>query len=128
MRLTSQRQQTLECLVGLPRHFGAEELMMAVEARLGPSAPSRATQYRFLAELEALGVLRRVALSEGHSHYEFAFAADRHVHLVCLRCGSIEEINSPALTRAVGRLCRERGLAPEDVEVEITATCRACRG
>lgn len=127
LRCTEQRLRILRCLGGMPRHFGAEEVLQALErGESGPSV-SRATLYRFLSELERLGILRRVLLSEGHSHYEFARGEDEHCHVVCSRCGRVVEVRSAGLERAVRHICDEHGFEVEEAEVEITIVCDRCR-
>jgi Fe2+ or Zn2+ uptake regulation protein len=89
---------------------------------------SRATLYRFLGQLERLGVLRRMHLSEGHEHYEFAEAGE-HSHLVCAGCGRVVEVPSAALARQVHRLAQAQGFGGPALAVEITVgRCEECKG
>ena len=126
LRCTAPRLQLARFLAGLPRHFSAEEALHEVNAGEGPPV-SRATLYRFLGQLERLGLLRRAQLAEGHGHYEFAEAQPEHCHLVCAKCGRVEEVPSPALQRQVRRLARERDFGPQVLVVEITvASCERC--
>ena len=128
LRCTSQRVQLVACLAAMPRHFGAEEALHALNALPSPLV-SRATLYRLLGDLERHGILRRVLLSEGHSHYEFVGERERHCHVVCAHCGRVEEVHSPALERAVRRLGREHGFAPGQAGLEISvAACGHCAG
>jgi Fe2+ or Zn2+ uptake regulation protein len=128
LRCTSQRVQLVSCLAGMPAHFGAEEALGALNA-LPRRGVSRATLYRLLGELERHGILRRVLLSEGHSHYEFVGEREQHCHLVCSGCGRVEEVRSPALARTLRALGREHGFAPRDAGIEISVTaCEKCGG
>ncbi len=128
LRCTSQRVQLVTCLAAMPRHFGAEEALAALNA-LPRRLVSRATLYRLLGELERHGILRRVLLSEGHSHYEFVGDRERHCHLVCAGCGRVEEVRSADLDRALRRLGREHGFTPGQASLEISvAACSQCRG
>jgi Fur family ferric uptake transcriptional regulator len=128
LRCTAPRLRLIRLLAGLPRHFSAEEALHELNAEEEP-AVSRATVYRFLGELERLGVLRRAQLSEGHGHYEFAETQPEHCHLVCARCGRVVEVPSPALQRQVRRLAREQGFGTRAVAVEITVgCCEQCSG
>ena len=126
LRCTGPRLRLVESLAGLPRHFSAEEALRQVNAGTG-TAVSRATLYRFLGQLERLGVLRRAQLSEGHGHYEFAEAQAEHCHLVCAQCGRVEEVPSPALERQVRRLAHAQGFEGPALAVEITVgRCERC--
>lgn len=128
LRRTAQRTEILRCLANLPKHFGTEEVMQALTGAARGRRVSRATLYRFLAALERLGILRRVLLSEGHSHFEFALLGRKHCHLVCPHCGRVAEIFSAALARGVGRACKEHGFEAGHCELEIRALCNSCRG
>ncbi len=127
LRCTAARLRLLRLLVALPGHFSAEEVVR--QAKGGAQAPvSRATVYRFLSELERLGLLRRAQLAEGHSHYELAEAQPEHCHLVCAQCGRVVEAPSPDLQRRARRLAREQGFSTGAAAVEITlSSCRHCR-
>jgi Fur family ferric uptake transcriptional regulator len=126
LRRTNQRVQLVTCLAAMPRHFGAEEALVALS--VFPRRPvSRATLYRLLGELERHGILRRVLLSEGHSHYEFVGERERHSHVVCTGCGHVEEIHSTELDQALQRLGQEHGFTPAQAGVEINvAACSEC--
>jgi Fur family ferric uptake transcriptional regulator len=127
LRCTGPRLQAVRELARLPRHFGAEEALAAVNAGESRLSVSRATLYRLLGQLERLGVLRRVLLSEGHSHYEFVGERQEHSHVVCSGCGRVAELRSAELERAVSRLCAERGFSTEHLGVEISvARCERC--
>jgi Fur family ferric uptake transcriptional regulator len=126
LRCTAPRLRLIRALAGLPRHFSAEEALRALNA--GPGEPvSRATLYRFLGQLERLGVLRRAQLAEGHGHYEIAEGRPEHCHLVCAGCGRVVEVPSAPLTRRVGRLAQDQGFAARPLAIEITlAQCDHC--
>lgn len=126
LRCTTPRLRLVRLLAALPGHFTAEEVVRQVQAN--PQAPvSRATIYRFLSELERLGLLRRAQLAEGHSHYELAEAQPEHCHLVCAQCGRVVEAPSPDLQRWALRLAREQGFSFGSAVVEITlSSCRHC--
>jgi Fe2+ or Zn2+ uptake regulation protein len=80
LRCTGPRLRLIHFLADLPRHFSAEDALRVLNE--GDESPvSRATLYRFLGQLERMGVLRRAQLAEGHAHYEFAEGGREHCHL-----------------------------------------------
>jgi len=128
LRWTGPRLGVLGCLAAMPQHFSAEEALQAVARQKGTRTASRATVYRFLAELERLGILRKVQLAEGHSHYEFAPPRE-HCHLVCAQCGRVEEVQFPLLEQTVKRLAKQRGFRAQAPAIEITVNgCERCSG
>ena len=128
LRCTAPRVRLIRALAGLPRHFSAEEALRELNAAPGEPV-SRATLYRFLGQLERLGVLRRAQLAEGHGHYEIAEGRPEHCHLVCAGCGRVVEVPSAALARQVRRLASDQGFTGPPLAVEITVgRCEECSG
>jgi Fur family ferric uptake transcriptional regulator len=56
-----------------------------------PSGTDQATVYRTLKLLKEKGLIKQIDLRHNHAHYELAGNAEHH-HLVCLRCGRIEDV------------------------------------
>ena len=80
-RVTTCRRAILEAFLGIGGHVTAEVLTARVQA----SQPDvhESTVYRFLDELERLGVVDHVHLGHGPAVYHLA--SDAHHHLVCDR-------------------------------------------
>ena len=57
-----------------------------------PSNTDQATVYRTLKSLKEKGIIKQIDLRHNHAHYELANTAEHH-HLVCLRCGKIEDVH-----------------------------------
>src|SRR5579863_10459474 len=88
MRRTSARQSILEALLGSENHVTAEGIATEVNRRF-PSVDV-STVYRTLDTLEQLGVIDHTHLSHGPAI--FHLAEDDHQHLVCERCGRVDEV------------------------------------
>jgi Fur family ferric uptake transcriptional regulator len=56
-----------------------------------PKDFDQATAYRTLKSFQVKGLIRPIDLRHNHAHYELADSADHH-HLICLRCGRIEDV------------------------------------
>jgi Fe2+ or Zn2+ uptake regulation protein len=122
-RVTPQRLVIHRTLVDLNRHVGAEELFGAVGQQL-PNV-SLPTVYSALDALEDAGLVRRVSAGQGRALYD-ARPADHH-HLVCRRCGAVEDLDAPvSLSRALTS-ARQHGFAPDGAEVVIRGLCANCR-
>jgi len=122
-RVTPQRLVIHRTLVELGRHVGAEELLTAVDHQL-PNV-SLPTVYSALDALEDAGLVRRVSAGQGRALYD-SRPADHH-HLVCRRCGAVEDLDADVpLTRAL-RSAREHGFAPDGAEVVVRGLCANCR-
>jgi Fe2+ or Zn2+ uptake regulation protein len=122
-RVTPQRLVVHRTLVELGRHVGAGELLGAVEQRL-PNV-SLPTVYSALDALEDAGLVRRVSAGQGRALYDPG-PAD-HDHLVCRRCGAVEDLDARvSLSRALAS-ARDHGFAPDGAEVVIRGLCANCR-
>src|ERR671931_2816067 len=122
-RVTPQRLVIHRTLAELDRHVGAEELLEVVSERL-PNV-SLPTVYATLEALEEAGLVRRVAAGRARALYD-ARPADHH-HLVCRRCGAVEDLDAEvSLARALDS-AREHGFAPDGAEVVVRGLCAACR-
>jgi Fe2+ or Zn2+ uptake regulation protein len=122
-RVTPQRLVVHRTLVELGRHVGAEELLGEVEQRL-PNV-SLPTVYSALDALEDAGLVRRVSAGQGRALYD-ARPADHH-HLVCRRCGAVEDLDARVSLSGVLASARDHGFAPDGAEVVIRGLCPSCR-
>lgn len=106
----------------LARHVTAEEVLD--EVRRGLPGLSLPTVYSALEVLEEAGLVRRIAAGRGSALYD-ARAADHH-HLVCRRCGAVEDLEAASGLEEVVAGARERGFDAESAEVVIHGLCARC--
>lgn len=121
LRKTPERYAILEKAVDLSAHFGVDQLYNALESE--GYHVSRATVYNTLELLCEAGILNRHNFSTNLARYEVARGS--HLHLICRRCGSIQEINDTALS---SKLLSENydGFIPEYSSSSIYGICRNC--
>jgi len=124
LKLTKERKAVLREIFLHPGHLEAEEL--AHNLRKKKSA-SRATIYRTLDLLVESGIVRRVDLGHGHSHYELELGHPHHEHMICLECGKVLEFSDRAIEEDLNRLCKRSGFEPRSHRFQIFGYCRACR-
>jgi Fe2+ or Zn2+ uptake regulation protein len=121
-RVTPQRMLIHRALQELGRHATADEVMEAVGGRLpNLSVP---TVYATLDLLGQLGVVRRISPGEGPLLYDPR--ADDHHHLVCSRCGRVEDVDARVETGAAVAAARRAGFAPSHAEVVVSGLCASC--
>lgn len=83
------------------------------------------TIYRTLDLLEELGLVTHTHLSHGSPTYHRA-GGRQHLHLVCRRCGSVDEVE-PGLVGPLARsLERERGFRMDIGHVALFGLCASC--
>lgn len=121
-RVTTSRRAILETFLGVGGHVTAEALTARVQA--GQPDVHESTVYRFLDDLERLGVVDHVHLGHGPAVYHLA--ADAHHHLVCDECGAVEEVPDEVFAELRGRLRAEFGFALQPRHFAVTGHCRSC--
>jgi len=121
-RVTTSRRAILEAFLGIGGHVTAE----ALTARVQSAQPDvhESTVYRFLDELERLGVVDHVHLGHGAAVYHLA--SDAHHHLVCDGCGTVVEVPEALFAELRNRLQTDFGFALQPRHFAVTGRCRAC--
>jgi Fe2+ or Zn2+ uptake regulation protein len=121
-RVTPQRLAVYSSLVDLGRHVPAERLLEAVSERVpGVSLP---TVYSALEALEDAGLVRRVAAGRGPALYDTG--APEHHHMVCRRCGAVEDLEVDAELGSLLAASGEKGFSPDRAEVVVHGLCARC--
>jgi Fur family ferric uptake transcriptional regulator len=123
-RVTSARRAILEALIAHSGHPTAEQLTAQVQA--GQPEVHESTVYRFLEELERLGVVDHVHLGHGPAVYHFA--DDSHHHLVCEQCGVVVEVPDKTLDGLRRRLRADHGFEVDPRHFAVLGRCKACAG
>ncbi|WAA13822.1 Fur family transcriptional regulator [Fervidibacillus halotolerans] len=97
-KLTPQREATVRVLLeNESDHLSAEDVYLLVKEK-SPEI-GLATVYRTLELLTELKIVDKINFGDGVSRYDLRQegAAHFHHHLVCIECGSVEEIQEDLL-------------------------------
>ena len=122
LRATSQRVVMHRLLRDRDRHVSAEELLSEASERLpGVSLP---TVYATLELFEQLGIVRRV--NGGGGTLLWDTRADVHHHMICRRCGRIEDMETPLDLDRARRSAARAGFRPDRAEVVVSGLCADC--
>lgn len=120
LRVTSPRRLVVEAMTSATRPFTVEDLSAAL-----PSV-GRATVFRTVRLLVEAGVLCRVVIEDGTVRYVLASSGDHHHHLVCSRCGAVQEFADPTLDRLIAANAHKRGFALASHAMELYGVCSSC--
>jgi Fe2+ or Zn2+ uptake regulation protein len=121
-------QAVLECLRVATTHPTAAELYEDVRRRY--PRIGRATVYRALARLEAVGLIRTVGRDEQGQHYDAR--TERHDHIVCVACGHVADLATdgdpiPAASfQALAAAAQRLGQDVTSYEIRLYGRCAAC--
>src|SRR5258708_19991742 len=99
VRLTRQRQILLELIDKSGQHLDAENLYQMAKEK-DPKL-NRVTVYRTLKLLKQGGLVDELDLMHygGDQHYYETRMKQEHAHVICLRCGKVEEFFGDPLQR-----------------------------
>jgi Fe2+ or Zn2+ uptake regulation protein len=125
-RLTPQREAVLRALADTQQqHPSAHQLYE--QARRHCRSTSRATVYNTLGVLKQLGELEEREFS-GVGHRYAARTSEPHAHLVCTRCGRIEDFDSDALRAALATAVAGCGDGVTNYRLDFYRECPGCQG
>ncbi len=128
-KLTPQRWAILNVFYQSPGHHLAAEEVRESLRRLYPKEHfGLATVYRTVELYTDLGILRRLEFGDGRSRYELAATSSPHYHLVCTRCGQVEEVSDRLLQSLEETLLKDKGFQVLEYTVQFRGLCSSCRG
>lgn len=122
------RQAVLELLDRQPCARSAVEIETALRhgARSARTA-SRASIYRILDELEALGLVARIEVGQGVVRFEpVREGSGHHHHLICDHCGALTPFTDEELERTIRHVSQRVALNVSEHEVLLHGACADC--
>lgn len=120
MRQTPERFVILDKALEQKVHFDVDELYKDIE---NDYHVSRSTVYNTLELLCECNILRKHFLNENQAAYELA--EDRHLHLICLKCGAVKEVHNDNVAEYLSTL-KFRGFHPSFSSTNIYGLCSSC--
>lgn len=127
IRLTRQRQLLLDLLEKSGRHLDADNLYKLAN-ELDPKL-NRVTVYRTLKLLKEGGLIDELDLMhfEGDQHYYETRSKQEHAHIICLRCGKVEEFFGDPLQKLRRQVESHFGFQILIARTEIGGYCAHCQ-
>ncbi len=123
LRPTRQRRAILQAVAAEERPVSAQDLHSRLRRR-GESA-GLATVYRTLQALADAGVLRTFSTPTGEVAYKVCEPGHHH-HLICTRCGRVEEIPSCEVEDWATSVAKRRGFTVSSHQADIYGVCARC--
>jgi Fur family ferric uptake transcriptional regulator len=127
VRLTRQRQILLDLIDGTGLHLDAERLYQMAKEK-DPKL-NRVTVYRTLKVLKESGLVDELDLMHyaGDQHYYETRLKQEHAHVVCLRCGKVEEFFGDTLHRLRKQIEGHFGFQVLLARTEVGGYCAHCQ-
>jgi len=123
--VTQQRQAVAASVFFADRHVSVGDIEQALAER--GDRVGKATVYRTLELLVSAGLIQEHDFGEGFKRYEPLAARGYHEHLICLRCGRVEEFASDRFDRMNVVIAEEHGFRHEHHRWEIYGVCPECQ-
>jgi Fe2+ or Zn2+ uptake regulation protein len=122
LKITPQRLRIFEALHGSEEHPTAEAIHGRVRAEM--PAISLRTVYQTLNDLAAMGELSPLDLGTGSTRFDPNL--EPHHHLVCVRCGRVEDVHADFTDVRVPEGA-DRGFRVSSTEIVFRGECAPCR-
>jgi Fur family ferric uptake transcriptional regulator len=124
IRITPQRVIIFDAIEALEGHITAEDIYQEVQQN-NPYI-SLATVYRTLELLLDIKLINQTNLGRGHTYYALRDHGSHH-HLVCARCGSIQEFDDTLFEPLREKLQQKFGFQANTEHMSIFGVCQGCQ-
>jgi len=125
LKITIPRVKILQLLESATLHHLSAEDVYRLLLESGDDV-GLATVYRVLTQFEEAGLVIRHNFSEGHSVFELNYGT-HHDHLVCVKCGRVEEFIDPVIEERQQHVAKQAGFAITDHNLNIYGICGHCQ-
>lgn len=107
------------------RHLSVDDIYQRLAA--SGEEVGLATVYRVLTQFEAAGLVIKHNFEGGQAVYELN-QGGHHDHIVCIRCGRVDEFVDARIEALQETIAAEAGYEITDHELTIHGVCARCRG
>ncbi|MGI9251780.1 MAG: ferric iron uptake transcriptional regulator [Pseudohongiellaceae bacterium] len=125
LKVTHPRVKILQILESSEtKHLSAEDiykLLLEAEEDVG-----LATIYRVLTQFEAAGLVMRHHFEGGLSVFELT-SVDHHDHIVCTKCGVVEEFFDAVIEEQQEKIAKQHGFRITDHSLYLYGLCKNCQ-
>jgi Fur family ferric uptake transcriptional regulator len=125
LKVTHPRVKILQILESSEtKHLSAEDVYKALlEAN---EDVGLATVYRVLTQFEAADLVMRHHFEGGSSVFELT-TMEHHDHIVCNKCGSVEEFYDEVIEEQQEKIAEKYGFAITDHSMYLYGLCKNCQ-
>lgn len=127
-KLTTQRRIILDSIIdNQDKHLSIEEIYNIVKEKMPEIG--LATVYRTIMLLNDLKVLNKIDLDDGCSRFELSSdeKAHNHHHLICIKCGKVEEAEDDLLEALENQIEEKNGFKVINHIVKFYGICKDCK-
>ena len=126
LKVTLPRLKILQILENAQEHHLSAEDVYRILVDSGEEI-GLATVYRVLTQFQEAGLIVRHHFEGEHSVFEMNHGM-HHDHLVCVKCGRVEEFVDEEIERRQEEIAKQAGYAITDHSLNIYGICARCQG
>jgi Fur family transcriptional regulator, ferric uptake regulator len=126
-RYTAGRRAIIDLLVSAEHPVSIGDIAEGL-----PELP-RSSAYRHLVDLQAAGVVRRIAANDEFTRFELdENLTGHHHHLLCVSCGKVTDITLPAdfeqdVDKTISQLADAESFEPHSHRLDVLGVCAGCK-
>lgn len=124
LKITLPRLKVLHILEQSPNHHLSAEGVYKALLETGEDI-GLATVYRVLTQFEAAGLVSRHNFEGGYSVFELC-QGTHHDHLVCVKCGCVEEFVDEIIEQRQRKIAEHANFQMTDHALNIYGICPRC--
>jgi len=125
LKITLPRLKVLQILEQSTNHHLSAEDVYKTLLETGEDV-GLATVYRVLTQFEAAGLVSRHNFEGGYSVFELS-QKEHHDHLVCVKCGRVEEFVDEVIEQRQKEIAEKAHFEMTDHALNIYGICPKCR-
>jgi Fur family ferric uptake transcriptional regulator len=126
LKTTHQREAIVDAFLRTSGHVALEDLLN--DARKKHPTVGLATVYRTVKLMEEAGLAASRQFGSGHTLYELAGERAHHDHLICEKCGFIQEFESDEIEELQSATARRFGFNVIRHRHELFGLCEKAQG
>ncbi|HEY4717296.1 MAG TPA: transcriptional repressor [bacterium] len=125
LRFTGQRKVIVTAFLKVKRHINTEDLFLQLRKKF--PGIGYATVYRTLKIMKEGGIAKEIDFGDGIKRYENSGSKpEHHDHIVCLKCGSIEEFLELKIEQLQEQIAKRFNFNIVSHKMQIFGYCRKC--
>lgn len=125
LKVTAPRIKILEIMTNAKPHHMSAEAVYKTLIESGEDV-GLATVYRVLTQFEAAGLVRRHNFEGDHAVFEID-QGEHHDHLVCVKCGHVDEFVDKEIEVRQETIAQQSGFQMTDHALTIYGLCPKCQ-
>lgn len=125
LKVTHPRIKILQILENASQHHLSAEDVYRILVEAGEDI-GLATVYRVLTQFQEADLVIRHNFEGGHSIFELALGS-HHDHLVCVKCGKVEEFIDEVIEQRQQVIAQNAGYEITDHSLNIYGICKKCQ-